>query len=196
MTKGCSEAVENDPEYWEAMSSASAVGWLDVVIENELVEAVVVLISQMPRLRSDVSVKKLGEFYNTKSEFMKAWEKWRAQITKLDCSAFWLECDHQQTRDGLKNMLQIKLENASILSNVTFHWIELYISRFLYIRPFTVGLESIYSLAQKCMQLKPISNRHKLMGLMIGILEENTKDDNPCYRDADSWKCTSRNTNA
>ncbi|XP_073147323.1 nuclear pore complex protein NUP85-like [Henckelia pumila] len=188
------QAVENDPEYWEAMSSALAVGWLDIVvkllrmhgsylfdqlgsreIENGLVEAVAVLISQMPRLRSDVSAKKLGECYNTKSEFMKAWEKWRAQITKLDCSAFWLQCDHQQTRDGLKNMLQIMLGNASILSNVTFHWIELYISHFLYIRPFTVGLESMYSLAQKCMQLKPISNHHKLMGLVIGILEENTE---------------------
>ncbi|XP_075522487.1 nuclear pore complex protein NUP85 [Primulina tabacum] len=188
------QAVENDPEYWEAISSALAVGWLDVVvkllrmhgsylfdqlggreIENGLVEAVAVLISQMPRLRPDVSAKKLGECYNTKSEFMKAWEKWRAQITKLDCSAFWLQCDHEQTRDGLKNMLQIMLGNASILSNVTYHWIELYISHFLYIRPFTMGLENMSSLAQKCMQLKPISNRHKLMGLIIGILEENTE---------------------
>ncbi|XP_073124783.1 nuclear pore complex protein NUP85-like isoform X1 [Henckelia pumila] len=144
------QAVENDLEYWEAMSSALAVCWLDVVvkllcmhgsylfdqlgsheIENRLVEAVVVLISQMPCLWSDVSAKKLGDCYNTKSEFMKVWEKWRAQITKLDCSAFWLQCDHQQTRDGLKNMLQIMLENASILSNVTFHWIELYIFHFL-----------------------------------------------------------------
>ncbi|XP_073124784.1 nuclear pore complex protein NUP85-like isoform X2 [Henckelia pumila] len=121
------QAVENDLEYWEAMSSALAVCWLDVVvkllcmhgsylfdqlgsheIENRLVEAVVVLISQMPCLWSDVSAKKLGDCYNTKSEFMK-------------------------------------------------------------------GLEIMYSLAQKCMQLKPFSNHHKLMGLMIGILEENTE---------------------
>ncbi|KAI3454093.1 hypothetical protein Pfo_010756 [Paulownia fortunei] len=188
------QAVENDPEYWEVMSSALAVGWLDVVvkllrlhgsylfdqlgsreIENGLVEAVALLISQMPRLRLDLPTEKLGECYNTKPEFMKAWEKWRAQITKLDCSAFWLQCDHQQTRVGLKNMLQIMLGNATVLSNVTYHWIELYISYFLYIRPFTVGLESMYSLAQKCMHLKPISNRHKLMGLIIGILEENTE---------------------
>ncbi|KZV37197.1 hypothetical protein F511_04616 [Dorcoceras hygrometricum] len=188
------QTVENDTEYWETLSSALAVGWLDVVvkllrmhgsylfdqlgkreIENGLVEAVALLISQMTRLRPDVPAKRLGECYNTKSEFMKAWEKWRAQITKLDCSAFWLQCDHQQTRAGLKNMLQIMLGNASILSNVTYHWIELYISHFLYIRPFTVGLESMYSLAQKCMQSKPISSRHKLMGLIIGILEENTE---------------------
>ncbi|KAK6129681.1 hypothetical protein DH2020_036547 [Rehmannia glutinosa] len=199
------QAVENDPEYWEVLSSALAVGWLDVVvkllrlhgsylfdqlgtreIENGLVEAVALLISQMPRLRLVLPTEKLGECYNTKPEFMKAWEKWRGQITKLDCSAFWLQCDHQQTRVGLKNMLQIMLGNANVLSRVTYHWIELYISHFLYIRPFTVvsatfiiqfplGLESMYSLAQKCMHLKPISNRHKLMGLLIGILEENTE---------------------
>lgn len=40
-------------------------------IENGLVEAVAVLITQMPRLRPDVSAKKLGVCYNTKSEFMK-----------------------------------------------------------------------------------------------------------------------------
>ncbi|KAL3844178.1 hypothetical protein ACJIZ3_001581 [Penstemon smallii] len=188
------QSVENDPEYWQAMSSALAVGWLDVVvkllrlhgsylfdqlgsreIENGLVEAVALLISQMPRMRPYLPAEKLGESYQTKPEFMKAWEKWRAQITKLDCSAFWLQCDHQKTRDGLKNMLQIMLGNASILSNVTYHWLELYISHFLYVRPFTVGLESMYTLAQKCMNLEPILYRHKLMGLIIGILEENTE---------------------
>ncbi|KAL0407750.1 UNVERIFIED_CONTAM: Nuclear pore complex protein [Sesamum radiatum] len=163
------QAVENHPEYWEIMSSALAVGWLDVVvkllrlhgsylfdqlgsreIENGLVEAVALLISEMPRLRPDMPPEKIGECYSTKPEFMKAWEKWRAKIMKLDCSAFWLQCDHQQTRVGLKNMLQVMLGNAS-------------------------GLESMYSLAQKCMHLKPISYRHKLMGLIIGILEENTE---------------------
>lgn len=131
-------------------------------VENGLVEAVAVLISDMPRLRPDLPEGNLGECYNTKPEFMKvtcilwqinlsedssililihliyqAWEKWRAQITKLDCSSYWLQCDHQQTRVGLKNILQIMLGNASTLSNVTYHWIELYISHFLYIRPFT-----------------------------------------------------------
>lgn len=37
------------------------------------------------------------------------------------------------------------------------------------------GLESMYSLAQKCMQLKPVSSRHKLMELLDGILGENTE---------------------
>ncbi|XP_047938669.1 nuclear pore complex protein NUP85 [Salvia hispanica] len=188
------QEVENDPEYWEIMSSALSIGWLDIVvkmlrlhgsyqldqlgtreIESGLVEAVAVLISQMPRLRPHISDEKLGECYNTKPEFMKAWEKWRTQITKLDCHPYWLQCDHKQTRDGLKNMIQIMLGNANVISNATYHWIELYISHLLYIRPFTVGLESMYTLAQKCMHLKPITNRHKLMGLLIGILEENTE---------------------
>ncbi|GER32524.1 nuclear pore complex protein Nup85 [Striga asiatica] len=188
------QAVENDPEYWEVLSSALAVGWLDVVvkllrlhgsylfdqlgtreIENGLVEAVALLISQMPRLRPDLPEEKLGECYLTRPEFMKAWEKWRGQITKLDCSAFWLQCDHEETRLGLKNMLQVMLGNASVLPKVTYNWIELYISHFLYIRPFTVGLESMYSLAQKCMHLKPATSRHKLMGLLVGIIEDNTE---------------------
>lgn len=37
------------------------------------------------------------------------------------------------------------------------------------------GLESMYSLAQKCMQFKPMSFPHKLMALLLGILGENTE---------------------
>ncbi|KAM7493328.1 hypothetical protein LguiB_027937 [Lonicera macranthoides] len=201
------QVVEDDPKYWEAISSALAVGWLDIAVklmrlhgsyqlnqlgkretENGLVEAVAVLISKMPRMRPDISAEKLGECYKSKPDFVKAWEKWRAQITKLDCSAFWLQCDHQQTREGLKNMLQIMLGNANILSTATFHWIELYIAHFLYIRPFTMGFESMYNLAQKCMQLKPASSSHKLIELMIGILGENTEVVlAECSRSFGSW---------
>lgn len=35
------------------------------------------------------------------------------------------------------------------------------------------GLESMYGLAQKCIQLKPMAASHRLMGLLIGILGEN-----------------------
>ncbi|XP_047325909.1 nuclear pore complex protein NUP85 [Impatiens glandulifera] len=188
------QAIENDPKYWEAISSALAVGWLDVVVkllrlhgsyqldqlakretENGLVEAVAVLISNMPRMRPEPESAKLGQFFMTKPDFVKGWDKWRAQITKLDCSAFWIRCDHRQTREGLKNILQIMLGNTSSLSNATYHWIELYISHLLYIRPFTLGLESMYNLAQKCLQLKPMSYSHMLMILLISILGENTE---------------------
>ncbi|CAM8879070.1 unnamed protein product [Rhodiola kirilowii] len=40
---------------------------------------------------------------------------------------------------------------------------------------FMKGLESLYSLAQKCIQLKPSLSSHKLAVLMMGILEENTE---------------------
>ncbi|KAI3822450.1 hypothetical protein L1987_10040 [Smallanthus sonchifolius] len=188
------QAVENEPRYWQAISSALAVGWLDIVVkllrlhgsyqlnqlgtretENGLVEAVAVLVSKMPRMRADLPSGKLGECYFNKSDFMRAWEKWRAQITKLDCSAFWLQCGHNQTKENLKNLLQILLGNTSNLSSATCHWVELYIAHFLYIRPFTSGLESMYVLAQKCIQLKPTSSPHKLMRLMLGILQENTE---------------------
>ncbi|XVF89172.1 hypothetical protein PTKIN_Ptkin19aG0108600 [Pterospermum kingtungense] len=188
------QVVEDDPKYWEVMSSALAVGWLDIVVkmlrlhgsyqldqlsnretENGLVEAVAVLISKMPRLRLEQENGKLGECFNAKPDFMKAWEKWRAQINKLDSSAFWFQCAHQQTREGLRSMLQVMLGNANSLDTATCHWIELFVSHLLYIRPFTVGLESMYSLAQKCIQLKPMASADRLMRLIIGILGENTE---------------------
>ncbi|KAH0642451.1 hypothetical protein KY290_035281 [Solanum tuberosum] len=186
--------VEEDPNYWDAMSSALAVGWLETVVkllrlhgsyqfdqlssretENGLVEAVAVLISKMPRMRPSLREDNLGECYKTKPDFMKAWEKWRTQISKLDCSSYWLQCDHQQTREGLKNLIHIMLGNPTVLSNATFNWMELFISHFLYIRPFTAGLESMHNSAQKCMQVKPFSISHNLFGLILGILGENTE---------------------
>lgn len=188
------QVIEDDPKYWDSLSSALAVGWLEIVVkllrlhgsyqldqlgrretENGLVEAVVVLVSKMPRLRPELSAGRLGECYRSKTDFIKAWETWRARVTKLECSAFWVECGHQLTREGLRKMLQIMLGNSEHLSATTGHWVELYIAHFLYIRPFTVGLESMYSLAQKCIQLKPVPHSDRLMGLLVGILGENTE---------------------
>ncbi|KAK0571097.1 hypothetical protein LWI29_010964 [Acer saccharum] len=186
------QVIEDHPKFWEVVSSALAVGWLEIVvkllrlhgsyqfdqlgnreIENGLVETVAVLISKMPRMRPELEAGKLGECFKAKPDFIKAWEKWRTQITKLECSPFWVQCAHHQTREGLRNMLQIMLGNINSLCTATCHWIELYISHFLYVRPFTVGLESMYSLAQKCIQSKPMASSHRLMGLLIGILSEN-----------------------
>ncbi|XP_050886033.1 nuclear pore complex protein NUP85 isoform X2 [Lathyrus oleraceus] len=188
------QVIEDDPRYWEVMSSALSVGWLDIVVkmlrlhgsyqldqlsyrelENGLVEAVAVLISKMPRLRHESAVGNLGDCFKSKPDFIKAWEKWRSQITKLDCSPFWIQCDNQQTREGLRNLLQVMLGNTESLCTASCYWIELYISHFLYIRPFTTGIESMYNLAQKCIQLKPPTGTHRLTGLMIGILAENTE---------------------
>ncbi|CAK7353188.1 unnamed protein product [Dovyalis caffra] len=188
------QVIEDDPEYWEVISSALAVGWLEIVAkllrlhgsyqldqlghretENGLVEAVAVLISKMPRMRPELEKGKLGECFKAKPDFMKAWEKWRGQITKLDSSAYWFQCDHRQTREGLKNLLHIMLGNINVLCTATSHWIELYISHFLFITPFTVGFESMYNLAQKCIQMKPMSTPHKLLHLIIGIIGENTE---------------------
>ncbi|WJX10065.1 Nucleoporin nup85 [Trifolium repens] len=188
------QVIEDDPRYWEVMSSALSVGWLDIVVkmlrlhgsyqidqlskrelENGLVEAVAVLISKMPRLRHESAVGNLGECFKSKPDFTKAWEKWRSQITKLDCSPYWIQCDNQQTCEGLRNMLQVMLGNTESLCTASCYWVELYVSHFLYIRPFTTGIESMYNLAQKCMQLKPPTGTHRLTGLMIGILGENTE---------------------
>lgn len=70
--------------------------------------------------------------------YFQAWEKWRGQVTKLECSAFWIQCGHQKTRDGLKNLLHIMMGNLKELTDATSHWLELFASHFLYIKPFTV----------------------------------------------------------
>ncbi|KAK9683763.1 hypothetical protein RND81_10G163100 [Saponaria officinalis] len=187
-------AVEDDPKYWDCLSSALAVGWLDVVIkllrlhgsyqldqlgrretENGLVEAVAVLVSIMPRLRPELAAGRLGECYKNKSDVIKAWETWRGRVTKLECSAFWLQCGHQQSREGLRKLLQILLGNRDHIASVTCHWVELYIAHSLYIKPFTVALESMHDLAQKCIQLKPPTFPHCLMEIISGILGENTE---------------------
>ncbi|KAJ4958812.1 hypothetical protein NE237_025923 [Protea cynaroides] len=188
------QATEDNPKYWEGISSALAVGWLEIVVkllrlhgsyqldqlgnreaENGLVEAIAVLVSKMPLMRPELRDGSLGECYKTKPDFVKAWEKWRGQITKLDCSGFWVMCDHHPTKEGLKNMLQIMLGNVSGLNSATGHWMELFISHLLYVRPFNMGLEGMYNLAQKCMQSKQMFKNDSLMGLFLGILGENTE---------------------
>ncbi|KAG9439936.1 hypothetical protein H6P81_020101 [Aristolochia fimbriata] len=189
-----SEIIENDPAYWDGISSALVIGWHDIVVkllrlhgsyqldqlgdretENGLVEAVAVLVSTMPRMRPDLRAGNLGQCFRSKPDFMKAWEKWRGQIAKLECSAFWVQCGHQLTKDGLRNLLQIMLGNASSLMSATCHWMELFISHLLYVRPFTTGLGGMHGLAEKCMQTKQIFSSHGLMGLLLGILNDNTE---------------------
>ncbi|XP_077217891.1 nuclear pore complex Nup85-like protein [Tasmannia lanceolata] len=188
------QVIEDSTEYWEGISAALAAGWLEIVVkllrlhgsyqldqlsyretENGLVEAVAVLVTTMPRLRPELPAERLGQCFKTKRDFMKAREKWRGQINKLDCSSYWIQCDHRQTREGLRNLLHIMLGDATSLTNATCHWMELYISHFLYVGPLSMGLESMHSFAQKYMRLKPMSNSHRLMGLVLGILGENTE---------------------
>ncbi|KAK9131011.1 hypothetical protein Sjap_011498 [Stephania japonica] len=176
------QVIENYQKYWEGISSALAVGWLHIVVkllrlhgsyqldqlgnretENGLVEAVAVLVSKMPRMRPELADGTLGECFKTKPEFMKAWERWRGQIAKLECSAFWIQCEHDQTREGLRKLLQIMLGNTNSIIDASFNWMELY------------GLEGMHNLAQKCMQLKPSSQSHELTSLMLGIIGENTE---------------------
>ncbi|KAL5220662.1 hypothetical protein ABZP36_025375 [Zizania latifolia] len=186
------QIVEDDPDYWNGLAAALSVGWLDIVVnmlrfhgsyqldqmdnretENGLVEAVAVLVSTMPRMRPDLPTGKLGHCCKTRPDFIKALEKWRGQVSKLECSAFWIQCGHQKTRDGLKNLLHIMLGNIKNLTVATSHWLELFASHFLYIRPFTVGFEGMNHLAQKCIQLKPSTDNSGLTGLLGGILSEN-----------------------
>ncbi|KAL0726440.1 hypothetical protein Bca4012_022533 [Brassica carinata] len=188
------QAIEDDPRYWEVMASALSVGWLEIVVkllhlhgsyqldqlgnretENGLVEAVAVLISKMPRMRPKLEAGMFGECFAAKPDFMKTRERWQSQITKLECSAFWVQCAHHQTREGLRNMLKIMVGNADCLSAATSNWMELFVSHFLYLRPFTKGLEGMHNLAQKCVQSKPVNTSHKLLRLLIGILGDNTE---------------------
>ncbi|CAA6671628.1 unnamed protein product [Spirodela intermedia] len=188
------QVVEDDPDYWEGIALGLAVGWLDIVVkllrlhgsyqpdqlddretENGLVEAVAVLVSTMPRLRPNLPAGRLGQCYKTRQDFIKAWEKWQGHVNKLDYSAFWVQCGHRQTSEGLRNLLRIMLGQLGSLNGSTYHWMELYVSHFLYVQPFTMGLEGMYSLAQKCIQLKPAPTYSGLTGILLGVLGENTE---------------------
>lgn len=185
---------EDDMEYWDSITSALAVGWLDVVVnflrmhgsyqhdqiddrqtENGLVEAVAVLISKMPRMRPNSKMDGLGEPHNFKPDFSKAWEKWRKQIAKLNGSFFWSDCTHKGTLSGLKRLLLLLLGDIDTLVEATTHWMELLVSHFLFVRPFSVISEGMLSLARKCVQLKPPSDNDQLSELILAILGENTE---------------------
>ena len=131
--------------------------------ENGLVEAVAVLVSTMPRLRPDLPSGKLGQCYQTRPDFIKvsmhfmlnfpmyilnfkcplffflqAWEKWRGQVSKLDYSAFWVQCHHHKTSEGLRKLLRILLGQIGSLNELTSHWVELFVSHFEYVQPFII----------------------------------------------------------
>ncbi|KAJ4797421.1 Nuclear pore complex protein NUP85 [Rhynchospora pubera] len=148
--------VEDEPGYWNGLAAALAVGWLDVVAkllrlhgsydpdqfdkretENGLVEAVVLLVSEMPRMRPNLPNGKLGICYQTKHDYIKGLEKWRVKVSGLESSPFWVHCNHRPTRDGLINLLHILLGDAKHIADATSHWLELFISHLLYIRPLT-----------------------------------------------------------
>ncbi|KAI3695117.1 hypothetical protein L1987_78105 [Smallanthus sonchifolius] len=78
------QSVENEPRYWQAVSSALEVDRLDIVVkllclhgsyqlnqlgtrENELVEAVAVLVSKMPRMCAGLTSGNLGNTRNLSS---------------------------------------------------------------------------------------------------------------------------------
>ncbi|XP_039849041.1 nuclear pore complex protein NUP85-like isoform X3 [Panicum virgatum] len=87
------QIVEDDPDYWNGLSAALSVGWLDIVVnmlrfhgsyqldqmdnretENGLVEAVAVLVSMMPLLRPNLPTGKLGQCCKTRPDFIKGFE--------------------------------------------------------------------------------------------------------------------------
>nr|CAB3478272.1 unnamed protein product [Digitaria exilis] len=87
------QIIEDDPDYWNGLSAALSVGWLDIVVnmlrfhgsyqldqmdnretENGLVEAVAVLVSTMPRLRPNLPTGKLGQCCKTRPDFVKGFE--------------------------------------------------------------------------------------------------------------------------
>ncbi|CAB80008.1 putative protein [Arabidopsis thaliana] len=164
-------AIEDDPRYWEVMASALSVGWLEIVVSTFFLGLGVlcnlILNVKLLHLHGSYQLDQLGH--------RETRERWQSQITKLECSAFWVQCAHHQTREGLRNMLKIMIGNADCLRAATCNWMELFVSHLLYLRPFTKGLDGMHSLAQKCVQSKPVNTSHKLLRLLIGILGENTE---------------------
>lgn len=68
---------------------------------------------------------------------IKAWEKWRSQVAKLDGSTYWGECNNITTQKGLKKLLKVLLGSIEDLLLSTTHWMELLVAHLLHVQPFS-----------------------------------------------------------
>ncbi|XP_024523777.1 nuclear pore complex protein NUP85-like [Selaginella moellendorffii] len=129
---------------------------------------------QMPRLHPRLPDGSPGVAIGFKPDFSKAREKWRSQVSKLENSVFWAECNHRGTLLGLKKLIQVLLGNVDVLQLSTFHWMELLVAHFLHLIPFSLVLDGMRSIASKCKGLKS-SGDEDLEELLSAIISNDTE---------------------
>ncbi|KAG5540710.1 hypothetical protein RHGRI_020817 [Rhododendron griersonianum] len=149
------QAIEDDDKYWEAISSALAVGWLDVAVSS-FIRIIFLFACYYGNNRTHI-----GSYH--------------VQVKMLR-----LHGSYQLNQVGSREIENGLVEAVAVLISKMPHMrLELApgkLGECFGTKPdFIKGLESMNNLAQKCMQLKPVSFPHKLMTLLLGILGENTE---------------------
>ncbi|KAG5540709.1 hypothetical protein RHGRI_020817 [Rhododendron griersonianum] len=157
------QAIEDDDKYWEAISSALAVGWLDVAVSS-FIRIIFLFACYYGNNRTHIGS------YHVQVKMLRLHGSY--QLNQVGSREV-LFCLDEQIENGLVEAV------AVLISKMPHMRLELApgkLGECFGTKPdFIKGLESMNNLAQKCMQLKPVSFPHKLMTLLLGILGENTE---------------------
>ncbi|KAK7845028.1 nuclear pore complex protein nup85 [Quercus suber] len=154
------QVIEDNPKYWEVISSALAVGWLDIVVKMLRLHGSY----QLDQINNrEINVGHLMVLFNHVYDLCPEVSDDTATIGFFffPLLTYLISVLHviKQTENGL-------VEAVAVL-----------ISKMPRLRPDLESgrLESMYNVAQKCIQFKSMSGSHGLLGLIIGILGENTE---------------------
>ncbi|GJP83537.1 hypothetical protein CLOP_g13679 [Closterium sp. NIES-67] len=148
-----SEAIppEDLEPYWPAVASCAAIGWRDTATallrmhssyredqviqreaENGLVEAVAVLLSEMPMPLEPMAARDAAEV----AAYHRHRDHWRNRLARLKATPFWAAADAPATERGLLALLDLLLGSSHAVDDVArSHWLELLAARLLHQNP-------------------------------------------------------------
>ncbi|CAI5942036.1 unnamed protein product [Closterium sp. NIES-64] len=151
--------------YWPAVASCAAIGWRDTATallrchssyredqviqreaENGLVEAVAVLLAEMPMPLEPMAAHDAAEV----SAYYRHRDHWRNRLARLKASPFWAAADAPATERALLALLDLLLGSSRAVDDVArSHWLELLGARLLHQNPqATAAVQA--SLALQC----------------------------------------------
>ncbi|CAI7830062.1 unnamed protein product, partial [Closterium sp. NIES-53] len=151
--------------YWPAVASCAAIGWRDTATallrlhssyredqliqreaENGLVEAVAVLLAEMPMPLEPMAAHDAAEV----SAYHRHRDHWRNRLARLKASPFWAAADAAATERALLALLDLLLGSSRAVDDVArSHWLELLGARLLHQNPQATAAAQA-SLALQC----------------------------------------------
>ncbi|CAI5482881.1 unnamed protein product [Closterium sp. Yama58-4] len=151
--------------YWPAVASCAAIGWRDTATallrfhssyredqvvqreaENGLVEAVAVLLAEMPMPLEPMTARDAAEV----SAYHRHRDHWRNRLARLKASPFWAAADAPATERALLALLDLLLGSSRAVDDVArSHWLELLGARLLHQNPQAMAAAQ-ESLALQC----------------------------------------------
>ncbi|CAI5501404.1 unnamed protein product [Closterium sp. Naga37s-1] len=167
-----------DP-YWPAVASCAAIGWRDTATallrwhssyredqviqreaENGLVEAVAVLLAEMPMPLEPMAAHDAAEV----SAYHRHRDHWRNRLARLKASPFWAAADAPATERALLALLDLLLGSSRAVDDVArSHWLELLGARLLHQNPQATAAAQA-SLALQCWREAAVGGGGKSVG--------------------------------